>query len=104
MVPASLAISEELGDRQGVADSYYQIGSIAHDRGRLASAEEWYRRSLAISEELGNRPYVAGTLGQLGLLAEERGQLSEALAWMVRSVALFETFPHPATRSQYRST
>ena len=52
----SLAISEDLGDRPGMADSYHQLGMVAQDRGRLDEAEDWYRKSLAINEDLGDRP------------------------------------------------
>ena len=55
----SLAISEELGDRPGMAASYHQLGMVAQDRGRLDEAADWYARSLAIKEELGDRPGMA---------------------------------------------
>ena len=55
----SLAISEELGDRPGMAITYHQLGIVAQDRGQLEEAEHWHRKSLAISEELGDRPGMA---------------------------------------------
>ena len=69
----SLAISEELGDRPGMARLYHQLGIVASIRGRLDEAEDWYRKSLAISEELGDRPWMGLTYHAVGNIAEDRG-------------------------------
>jgi tetratricopeptide (TPR) repeat protein len=87
--------SEQKQRRLAVA--YHQLGMVAQDRGDLAAAEGWYRKSLEINEALGNRPGLASSYGQLGLLAEAREDLAAALDWTVRCVALFDQFPHPAT-------
>ena len=71
----SLAISEELGDKPGMARTYLQLGIWAQDRGRLDDAEDWYRKSLAISEELGDGTGMAISYHQLGISAQNRGRL-----------------------------
>jgi tetratricopeptide (TPR) repeat protein len=48
-----LAISEELGDRAGLATSYNNIGMIHNAREDYATATEWLEKSLAIFEEIG---------------------------------------------------
>jgi len=55
--------------------SYHQLGIIAHLRGRLDEAEDWFRKALAIEEELGDRSDMAVTYQQLGLLAEAAPRL-----------------------------
>ena len=70
----SLAISEELGDRPGMASSYHQLGIVAQDRGRLDEAEDWYTRSLTISEEVGDRSGMASSYHELGRVAIRRRQ------------------------------
>ncbi|MGA6220906.1 KGGVGR-motif variant AAA ATPase, partial [Streptomyces umbrinus] len=71
---ASLSISEELGDRSGLATSYHQLGMIAQLRSEREQAEEHYRVALSISEELGDRAGIAGICHQLGMIAQLRGE------------------------------
>lgn len=103
-----LAIAEEFGDSRGISKMYYQIGLIAHTRGRLDEAEarsrldeaeDWYRKSLAILGEIGDRRGMALTYAQLGLLAGDRAQTQLAFEWNIRCVILFEQFPHPMSES-----
>jgi len=75
---ASLTISEELGDRAGIATAYHQLGMIAELRGDYQQAEERYRASLTIKEELGNRAGIANSYGQLGIIAQLRGDYQQA--------------------------
>jgi tetratricopeptide (TPR) repeat protein len=89
----SLAISEALKDRGGLAASYHQLGGLAYDRGHLAAAEEWYRKSLAISEALKDRPRMAATYHQLGMVAQRRGEPADrdaAEQWYRKSLAISE--------------
>ena len=85
----SLAISEEQGDRRGMASSYHQLGRVSQDRGWLDQAETWYRKSLAIFGELGDRPGTASCYHHLSMLAQARGRLREAEDWCSRSLAIF---------------
>ncbi|MGI5398387.1 tetratricopeptide repeat protein [Streptomyces sp. CA-135486] len=75
---AALSISEELGDRSGIAGVYHQLGMIAQLRGEYGQAEEHYRAALSISEELGDRSGIAGVYHQLGMIAQDRGMYGEA--------------------------
>ncbi|MEU6374330.1 tetratricopeptide repeat protein, partial [Streptomyces sp. NPDC046909] len=86
----SLAISEELGDRSGIASSYHQLGRIAELRGDYQQAENHYRTSLAISEELGNRSGIASSYHQLGMIAELRGDYQQAEDHYRTSLAIDE--------------
>ncbi|MEU8530065.1 MULTISPECIES: CHAT domain-containing tetratricopeptide repeat protein [Streptomyces] len=87
------ALSKQSGTPQQQARlgiTYHQLGVIAHQRGKLDEAEDWYRQSLAIDEELGSRSGAAGVYHQLGIVAQERGQLDEAEDWYRRSLTINE--------------
>ena len=86
----SLTISEDVGDRRGIASSYHQLGILAQDRGRLEEAQEWYTRSLTISEEVGDRSGIASSYHELGRVAIRRRKLEEAQDWYTRSLAISE--------------
>jgi len=51
----SLAIREELDDRQGIAGSLNNLGLVCWSKGNLDMALEYYQRSLTVNEELANR-------------------------------------------------
>src|SRR5262249_1989231 len=84
----SLAISEELGDKAGMANGYHQLGMVAQDRGDYETALDWYRRSLAIAEELGSRAGMASTSSQIGVLLTETGQAANAIHYNLRALLL----------------
>jgi len=71
-----------------MAGSFHELGITARSRGRLDSAEDWFRRSLVIKEELGNRSGTADTYQNLGIIAQDRGQLDDAEDWYRRSLAI----------------
>jgi tetratricopeptide (TPR) repeat protein len=81
----ALAISQELGDRPGLAAGYHQLGMVAQAQGRLDEAAGVFAQSLAISEELGDRPGLAAGYHQIGTTAYLRGRLDEAAEWYARA-------------------
>jgi tetratricopeptide (TPR) repeat protein len=86
----SLRISEELGNRDGMARSYYRIGIVAQYQGDYDLASECYKKSLHISEELGNRDGMARSYHQLGIVAQDRGDYEQALDWYKKSLHISE--------------
>ncbi|HEX3556935.1 MAG TPA: tetratricopeptide repeat protein [Thermoanaerobaculia bacterium] len=85
-----LHISEELGDRTGVARCYHQLGTVAQDRGDYPEAIDWYQKSLSISEKLGIQVGMAKTYGQLGDIAQRNGDYDQALDWYQKSLRIDE--------------
>src|SRR5262249_16933573 len=57
----SLRITEELGDRAGIARSLYQLGRLHQARGEYGEALQRYEQSLRIKEELGDRAGIASS-------------------------------------------
>ena len=47
----SLTIKEDLGNRPGMANSYYQLGLLAEARGRPSEALAWTVRCVALFDE-----------------------------------------------------
>lgn len=77
-IGTSLAISEALGNRLGIAAALRELGNIAQVRGHYAEAESRYLKALTTSEELGDRIGIAATTDYLGRLARDRGKYAEA--------------------------
>ncbi|MEL7272052.1 MAG: tetratricopeptide repeat protein [Pseudomonadota bacterium] len=73
-----LSISEEAGDRQGMAVAHGNLGNLYRTRGDLGAAEEAYLKGLALNEELGYKEGMARDYGNLGNLYRTRGDLDAA--------------------------
>ena len=84
----SLAISQELGDKEGVAASLYNLGSLAVDQGDYPSARALNEQSLAIYRELGHKGGVANSLDGLGSIAEYQGNYALARSLKEESLAI----------------
>ncbi|MCH8181430.1 MAG: ATP-binding protein, partial [Proteobacteria bacterium] len=86
----SLAINEEIGNREGIANNYGNLGQILQTRGDLDGATEMFGKSLAINEEIGHKGGIASTYGNLGQILQSRGDLDGAAEMFGRSLAICE--------------
>lgn len=84
--------SQEASPRQmrRLAGVYHHSGIIAQEKGDIAEAEGWHRKSLTIKEELGDRRGEASSYHELGLIAHARGDLRAAEDWHRRELPIFE--------------
>ena len=64
----SFKINEEIGDKKGMADSYYNIGNIFSDQGNNEKALEYYENSLKIFELIGNKQGIGDSYGNIGFI------------------------------------
>ncbi|MEU8242349.1 tetratricopeptide repeat protein [Actinoplanes missouriensis] len=71
-----------------LAGIYHQLGGVAHIRGDLETAENWYRRSLSINKKAGARRDTSAGYFQMGRIAEERGDFGAAENWYQQSLAI----------------
>jgi tetratricopeptide (TPR) repeat protein len=55
---ASLKIKEQIGDKDGIASCYINIGSLAVKQNRPLEANQWLQKALVISKELGNKDEI----------------------------------------------
>ncbi len=75
----SLAIREEIGNKQAIAVSLNNIGVVYHQKGELGFALDCYEKSLVIKEELGNKQEIAKSLNNIGVIYRMKGELGHAL-------------------------
>ena len=78
MYEESLKISEDIGNKNGVAAALHQIGMISQQIGSFDEARRMYDESLKVSREVGNKGGMAATLHQMGNLAYVIGDLNGA--------------------------
>jgi len=84
----SLDISEELGNRAGIASTLGQLANLADDEGDQAEAERLYRQAIALTEELGEVVRMSINVFNLAQLCETQGRLDEALLFLERTVEI----------------
>ncbi len=80
----------KVGDPEGEAGAYHQLGRIAQEQRDFATAEQQYRKSLAIFEKQGNEHGAAITYHQLGIIAQEQRDFATAEQQYRKSLAIFE--------------
>ena len=81
---------EELGDRQGRADSLHLLAIIEHEQGNPAEARRLWEESIEINKEIGNLDGIATSLGMLAQLNALEGRFEEAVAQGREAVRLLE--------------
>ncbi|MFC1852819.1 tetratricopeptide repeat protein [candidate division CSSED10-310 bacterium] len=86
----SLAICEEIGDRQGIGTASNNIGNVYHARGNLDRALVFHQKSLTIGKEIDDRQDIGKTLCNIGRVYHARGNLDQAIEFFQKSLAIFE--------------
>lgn len=61
-----IALSRQLGDRYGEADTLIRLGQISHRLGRHGQALTYHQHALALFQELGDRGREADALNSIG--------------------------------------
>ncbi|MFM6658109.1 MAG: tetratricopeptide repeat protein, partial [Microcystis panniformis] len=86
----SLAITREIGDRKGEANSYNNLGNVYDSLGEYQKAIEFYQQSLAITREIGDRGGEANAWFNLGLTYDKLKRISEAKEAFLQSRELYQ--------------
>ena len=86
----SFAISEELGDRDGMADASTQLGHLRTMRARYDEAREFHLRSFTLWEAIGNRRGMAVALNNVGATYQSVGDYVSAADYFQRSLTGLE--------------
>jgi predicted ATPase/DNA-binding SARP family transcriptional activator/Tfp pilus assembly protein PilF len=84
----SLAISRELGDKQGIAWPLHHLGLMASRQGDYETARARHEESLTIWRELDNKGGIGWSLHQLGSVAREQGVYGVARALYEEALAI----------------
>jgi predicted ATPase/class 3 adenylate cyclase len=91
----SLAICQELGQKDRAGSCHLQLGSIARQHGDYERARTHYEQSLVIARESGNQGVLAPTLDGLGCVARSMGDLAKAAALFRESLVAFRELSEP---------
>ncbi|HEY3230139.1 MAG TPA: tetratricopeptide repeat protein, partial [Roseiflexaceae bacterium] len=84
----SLALYQELGRPQEIADVLVALGGRALGMGDYARAETWYEASLPLFRNIGDHIETAGVLLRLGAVARSRADYIRAGALLEEGLAL----------------
>ncbi len=82
--------SASIGNSDGEASAYHQLGMIAVEQRDFVTAREWCLKSLAIKERQGNEHDAASTYHQLGDIALVQRDFATAQERYLKSLAVFE--------------
>jgi tetratricopeptide (TPR) repeat protein len=86
----ALTLSEELGDRRGMAQALDRLGTSVANAGDHERGMELYERSLALCRELGDVRMLAVSTTNVGCLAMMQGDYERAEALSREGLALHE--------------
>ncbi|MHA1480205.1 MAG: tetratricopeptide repeat protein [Candidatus Thorarchaeota archaeon] len=86
----SLLLFEEIGNKQGKAESFSGIGSIHWRNGDLDTALQYFEQSLTLREEIGDKFGISSSLNAVGIIYRRKGDLNRALEYYKRSLVLKE--------------
>jgi class 3 adenylate cyclase/predicted negative regulator of RcsB-dependent stress response len=87
---ASLKISEEIGDKQDIVNTYNNIGNVYFVQGNYPEALKYYSASLKICEEIGDKERIAYAYGSVGNVYHDQGNYPEALKNYFASLKICE--------------
>lgn len=80
----------KVGEQEGMAAAYNNIGAIHHYDKNYPKALEHYKRSMQIRRSMGNDRSVAQLLNNFGTVFEDMGQHDSAMFYHRRSLAVWE--------------
>ena len=84
----SLEIKIEIGDRQGEANAYGNLGNVFHSLAEYDKAKEYYEKSLAIKIEIGDRQGEANAYGNLGNVFHSLAEYDKAKEYYEKSLEI----------------
>jgi len=84
----SLKISQEIGDRSGIASSLMGLGNASYSLGEYQQAIDYYQQSLKIKQEIGDRSGIAKSLNNLGSASDSLGEYQQAIDYYQQSLKI----------------
>jgi len=86
----SLKISEEIGDKSGMADAIGNIGVIYAGQDDYPKALDYFQRGLKIYKQIGNIKGSATAIGSIGMIYAKQGDTTNALDYFQRSLKIYK--------------
>ena len=84
----SLAIRQQIGDRQGEGATLNNIGQVYKVRGDYDTALRYWEQSLAIQQQIGDRQGEGVTLNNLATTVHAKGDYDTALPYLEQSLVI----------------
>jgi tetratricopeptide (TPR) repeat protein len=84
----SLVIQQEIGDRNGEANSLIGLGNVYNSTGKYQKAISFYQQSLVIQQEIGDRNGEEKSLGNLGNVYNSIGKYQMAIGFHQQSLVI----------------
>ena len=84
----SLAISQEIGDRNGEGKSLNNLGNAYHSLREYQRAIDYHQQSLAIAQPIGDRHGEGSSLGNLGVAYYSLGEYQRAIDYHQQSLEI----------------
>ena len=84
----ALAINIQIGDKNGEASSYGNLGTVFMSLGQYDKAKEHLEKALAVQIEIGNKEGEASSYGNLGTVFISLGQYDKAKEYLEKALAV----------------
>ena len=85
----NLALSRDLSDKEGIADTLYGLGHVAMRRGDLDVACVLVEEAMSLAREMGDRWRIASGIHDLAWVRLERGEYARARAMYEECLVVF---------------
>jgi class 3 adenylate cyclase/tetratricopeptide (TPR) repeat protein len=86
----ALAISEEIGRKDGIAINLGNIGLVYQKLSDYPQALTYFQKALSINEERASKNGIATNLGNIGLVYQNLSDYPQALTYLQKALAIFE--------------
>jgi len=86
----SLKISEEIGDKEGIATLLNNIGLMYNNKGDIHTALDYYFRSLKLREAAGDKKGIANSINNIAAIYTNQGDILKALNYFAQSLKIRE--------------
>ena len=87
----ALTVRKKLGDRQGIAGSFNNLGNVYANLGQFYKSLDCYKRALAIDQKLGNPEIITTSFNNLGYVYYNMGQFENGQVFFDKAIQQFES-------------
>ena len=84
----ALTINTEIGDRNGEASCYRNLGMVFHSVGECAKAEEYLHKAITINTEIGDKHEEASCYITLGVVFQSVTECTKAEEYLRKAITI----------------
>lgn len=97
---AAFVLWQTLGDKEGIAHSYEQVGRCYMAQNMLLEATQNYERALQLWQEVNNPSEQAGDLIMLGFIEYRKGEWQRSISYLTQAQSLIDEKAEPEKMGQ----